>query len=511
MRTRSLSAVFAVSTLFLPACSDRPLEDLPEDGCALDQPSLLVPLPAGWDPDERLSGFHMVATDNHLLYGFDGPERRGRRDLVPLCGGEPEQITAESDLYIGYSVMNSKQGPVLYGLHDNVLQLIDRLEVPGHDEVRKVGELSPPHSDDDDVLLSVSYRRGEVGTVYGYTMTRRDPDPLVVNGVAGLGGARSRYYFHSGEPDSPSVLIGDDIVTYYQVGELAFMLRDDGSVDTFDRETGKTAHILDGARYIESVWTTEGDLSLLYQVMGDDQSEPVRIRDLGTGEEREVTVNDFAAASWGRGPTTGAGHWRVAAGPDGTVLALRGLDSRFVEAYRLDTLEPLAIPDHVGSSVVVQGSYPGFALVVPDPEDHVIAVWNALTGSMVEIYRGPEPDWWFHVIHEAGRVHYLRPNDDGSMRRIAVDLASGEATTVIPRMGEWWHPLEDGRLLSRLHIGDSEIEHEYEYALVDPDTGDYEVLVERTAEATLVEGVGLLYLDLEASRPGIWTLPFPPR
>ncbi|MFY0532593.1 hypothetical protein [Nannocystis pusilla] len=72
-------------------------------------------------------------------------------------------------------------------------------------------------------------------------------------------------------------------------------------------------------------------------------------------------------------------------------------------------------------------------------------------------------------------------------------------------------PLADGRLLSRLDISEEEIKHEFEYALVDPDTGDYELLVERTGEAALVEGVGLLYLDLEASRPGIWTLPFPPR
>ncbi|WP_434427071.1 hypothetical protein [Nannocystis pusilla] len=510
MGTRSLSAVFALSTLFLFACGDRPLEDQPEDGCALDQPSLLVPLPAGWDPDERSSSLNMWVTDDHLLYAFDDAEQKTRFDLVPLCGGAPELVAEEARPYTAYSVMNSEQGPVFYKFgQDYTLDLIDRLEVPGRDEIRRVGDFSPPPGDEDD-LLSVEWRGGDFGTVYGFTLTSTAPG-RVTDGVAGLGGARSRRYFHSGDPDTQAVLIGDDIVRYYQADNLAFMLRDDGSVDTFDRETGEAAHILDGARYIESVWTADDHLHLLYQVMGDDASEPVRIRDLETGEEREVTVNDFAAESWGRGPTTGAGHWRVAAGPDTTVFALRGLDSRFVEAYRLDTLEPLAIPDHVGSSSFIEGSYPGFALVVPDPEDHVIAVWNALTGAMVEVYRGPEPDWRFRLTHDSGRVHYERPNGDGSMRRIAVDLASGEATTVIPRIGDSWLPLEDGRLLSRLDISDDEIKHEFEYALVDPDTGDYELLVERTGEAALVEGVGLLYLDLEASRPGIWTLPFPPR
>ncbi|MFZ6177286.1 hypothetical protein [Nannocystis pusilla] len=510
MPTRSLSAVFAVSTLFLSACGDRPLEDQPEGGCALDQPSLLVPLPAGWDPREPSSGVNMWVTENRLLYSFDQAGQKGRFDLVPLCGGAPEFVAEKSPSFTSYSVINSKQGPVLYQFGDYTLDLIDRLEVPGRDEVRRAGEFAPPQASEGS-LLSVSFRGGDFGMMYGFTVTAQAPDPVVVDGVAGLGGARSRYYFHSGEPDTPTVLIGDDIVRYYQAENLAFMLGDDGSVDTFDRETGEAAHVLDGARYIESVWTADGHLHLLYQVMGDDTSEPVRIRDLETGEEREVTVNDFAAESWGRGPTTGAGLWRVAAGPDTTVLALRGLDSRFVEAYRLDTLEPLAIPDHVGPSTFIQGSYPGFALVVPDPEDHVIAVWNALTGAMVEVYRGPEPDWRFRLIHDSGRVHYERPNADGSMRRIAVDLASGAATTVIPRLGDEWLVLEDGRLLSRLDISDDEIKHEFEYALVDPDTGDYELLVERTGEAALVEGVGLLYLDLEASRPGIWTLPFPPR
>ncbi|MFY0532592.1 hypothetical protein [Nannocystis pusilla] len=203
-------------------------------------------------------------------------------------------------------------------------------------------------------MLSVESRGGDFGKVYGFIRTSTAPD-RVTDGVAGIGGARSRYYFHSGDLDTQAVLIGDDIVRYYQADNLAFMLRDDGSVDTFDRETGEAEHILDGARYIESVWTADDHLHLLYQVMGDDASEPVRIRDLETGEEREVTVNDFAAYSWGRGPTTGAGHWRVAAGPDTTVFALRGLDSRFVEAYRLDTLEPLAIPDHLGSSSFIEG------------------------------------------------------------------------------------------------------------------------------------------------------------
>ncbi|MCY1060533.1 hypothetical protein [Nannocystis sp. SCPEA4] len=403
-------------------------------------------------------------------------------------------------------MMNSGQGPVLFGHRDDALESIDRLEVPGRDEVRQVGEFSPPASGDG-ALVSVSSRSGDFGTVYGFTVADKDANP-VASGVAGIGGPRSRYYFHSGEPDAPVVLIGDDIVRYYQAGDLAFMLDDDGRVDTFDRATGTAAHVLDGARYIESVWGSEKHLYLLYQVLGDDESEAVRVRDLETGEEREVTVNDFAAESWGRGSSTGAGWWGVATGEDASVLALRGPDSQFIEAYRLDTLEPLAIPEHVGS-YPMEGRHPGFALVVPDPEDHVVALWDAPTGAMTEIYRGPEPDWWFHPTREGDQVHYVRPNDDGSMRRVAVDLASGETTTVIPRLGNWWLDLADGRILSSLDL-DGE-NYEKEIALVDPDTGDYTLLVERTADWALVEGVGIVYLDREASEPGIWTMPFPPR
>lgn len=347
MRPRNLSAVFVVSTLLLQACGDRTLEDQPEDFCALDQPSLLVPAPADWDPEESYSDLAMFVIDEHLLYGFNSREQRGRLDLVPLCGGESEQITDASNLYMGYSVMNSGQGPVLFGHHDYALESIDRLEVPGRDEVRQVGDFSPPAVGDDG-LMTVSYRGGDFGTVFGFTLADKDASP-VVGGVAGIGGPRSRYYFHSGEPDASVVLIGDDIVRYYQAGDLAVMLDDDGRVDTFDRATGTAAHVLDGARYIESVWGSENHHYLLYQVMGDDVSEAVRIRDLETGEEREVTVNDFAAESWGRGSSTGAGWWSLATGQDASVLALRGPDSHFIEAYRLDTLEPLAIPEHVGS------------------------------------------------------------------------------------------------------------------------------------------------------------------
>ncbi|MFY0532591.1 hypothetical protein [Nannocystis pusilla] len=113
IRTRSLSAVFAVSTLFLSACGDRPLEDQPEDGCALDQPSLLVPLPAGWDPDEPSSSLSMWVTDNHLLYHFDEFRQHGRFDLVPSAAA-PALVAEKAPLYLAYSVMNSEQGPVFY-------------------------------------------------------------------------------------------------------------------------------------------------------------------------------------------------------------------------------------------------------------------------------------------------------------------------------------------------------------------------------------------------------------
>jgi hypothetical protein len=95
------------------------------------------------------------------------------------------------------------------------------------------------------------------------------------------------------------------------------------------------------------------------------------------------------------------------------------------------------------------------------------------------------------------------------MRRVAVDLASGETTAVIPRLGNWWLDLADGRILSSLDL-DGE-NYEKEIALVDPDTGDYTLLVERTAYWAHVEGVGIVHLDLAASEPGIWTMPFPPR
>lgn len=90
----------------------------------------------------------------------------------------------------------------------------------------------------------------------------------------------------------------------------------------------------------------------------------------------------------------------------------------------------------------------------------------------------------------------------------SVDLASGEATTVTPRLGNWWLELADGRLLSSLDLeGDHQ---EQEIALDDPDTGEYTLLVERTADWAHVEGAGIVCLDLEASEPGIWTMPFPP-
>ena len=148
-------------------------------------------------------------------------------------------------------------------------------------------------------------------------------------------------------------------------------------------------------------------------------------------------------------------------------------------------------------------------LILPDPTDTVLAAWHPATGELREWYRGPDPVFdTQQLLWKDGKLEYSEEIVDGVHRVSQIDEVTGETTIVVPRRGDWWSDLADGRIVTGLPTG----EDNYEVVLIDPETATETTLVAEThtwrydPEHDLV-----LYTDFVGPEPGLWATPIPPR
>lgn len=481
--------------VLLLACAPSPAEPAPEpvDACPATARVRLAAPPAGWRPDP-VHQYRVRLFGDRIAYSFDSADAPVRTTwLLDPCGGpaEPYQFSRDTELH-DLLVIDGDLGAVLYVDDDDVYHLVDRLDVPGADDPRPV-----------DGLPSGASGFAFDGYVLFADLTTEGP----IVGAAGLADTfQQTFYTHAGDPDRPAVHIADAIVDYATRGPRLLVLLADGTLRDLDPRTGDGDALLTGVRHIDLSFD---DRHLVWQEIGDEQTEPVHLLDLDTGDDREIAVNDFSARSWGAdGPTTASvGTWLFTR--DSAAAALSGPERSLVAAVRTDTGEPLPVPAHREWQGTLRDD--AFLLDLGDPEQHVLAVWTPLTGDLRVYYRGrADPQ----ILHRDGsRLELFVPGDDdpnyGSLRR--VDLDTGETLLVAPRLGSKSTRLTDGRYLSGAATGflstASGLYFTYDLDLFDPDIQVYWPLGAAIDDWRLVDDRGLLYFDARGPEPGLWLDP----
>lgn len=507
MRFADLSPLSLVALLALVGCNEEaalPDEDVEE--CEIDGPTLVLAQQDDWNLEDPVSGFSLSLVGERLLYAIgDRPPASADHYLRDLCGGEPELVlAAASGLHWSFTSQSSV-GPVLFGTDgEGRLYAADRLDEPGADTPRMIANYPGAYGQ----AGSVAVERHDGGRMLFVERHGEIGEPSLP--VAAIGTVTRTLWAYSGEPDEDAALLADDVVHYspmYTYRPDSMLVHfDDGRIAWVDQETLAEQPIRDGVRWFGLHWYGERP-HLLYQAIGDGESEAVRLRDLETGEERPLTVNPFADVSFGQDPDDrGTGGWLT-----GAVLGLIGPEHTIVEAYHPETLAPIEVPAHVGLAGV-WGAEGLVGLVLPDPDEHVRALWDPATGTVTEWYRGPVPDasTLKQLEWKDGKIVFREDNADGTERIVELDVASGERRVVLSQVGHGIATLEDGRLLHTIDVDD---ELNRQVILSDPATGVSKVLVDRTQRTSfsLARGGLLLYTDMEAETPGVYVTSMPPR
>jgi hypothetical protein len=489
--------------VLLAACLDDPPATT-ADACPISERVLLAAAPAKFDPQPD-TYYDFFADGDHLLYTFDPPTDPGRTYWhKQRCSGEPEKFPSLLPGLHHPFTIDTPDGPLLYARDaDNNTFVVDRLYDPAADVPRRVLDLPPE------------------ATLYFYKSGSRyawfsEPHGLgaEVSSAAGLGGTTDTYYTHTGDPEVPAAYVGGAIVDVSKLDDRLFVLDDDGSLRTFDPFTGTTTVILEGVRHYDLAPSLD---KLIWQAIGDDVAEPVYLRDLETGADVEIAVNDIAAESWGRldDDQTSVGQWVFTR--DAAAAAMLGPEQRLVAAARLDTGAPLTIPEHLS---LANGFEHEYALVLPDPEYHVEALWNPLSGEMRELYRGPlDPSI---LLVEADHADYLLrdPADENFNTLWRVDLTTGQATELLSRFSGNIGRFADGRYLIRegtavlyqppldelglsfgVKVGD--------LSIFDPATNLRHRLAADVYGYAIYPDEGVVFLDVYGPDPGVWAVPFP--
>jgi hypothetical protein len=488
---------FLAAPALLAACLDRPPETT-ADACPLTERVLLAAAPAKFEPTPG-TYYDFFADGDHLLYTFDPPTDPGRTYWhKQRCGGEPEKFPSLLPGLHHPFTIDTDGGPLLYARDaDNNTFVVDRLDDPAADVPRRVLDLPPE-------ATLLYYRSGRRYAWFGYA-TRAVED---ITGAAAVGASTFAYYTHAGDPDVPAAVVGVSIVDTDLRDDHLLVLDDDGVLRRFDPFTGDDELLISGVRSFQR-WS--GD-RLIWQAIGDDVAEPVYLRDLATGTDLQLAVNELAAASWGRTPEDGSvGTWF---GTD-DIAAMRGFDRTLALAVRTDTGAAVPIPAHVRFESTFDHE---LVLVLPDPEDHVEALWHPLTGEVRELYRGPlDPTiLWF----DGERAEYTVPDpgEDGLHSLWRVDLATGERTELLTKSPGSFSRREDGRyLLWSLSdfvdlppLGDFNFSVSAgDIAYFDPETGVRHPLADAVVYPAVYPDEGLVVLDVHGPEPGVWAVPFP--
>ncbi|WAS97972.1 hypothetical protein [Nannocystis punicea] len=492
---RSPALVASVLLLAVPACgpeSPAP-EPVGEAACPILAPTRLVAAPAGLEPaaDARydLHGF-----GDDLLFTFDRADDPDREYWhLNRCTGDLEPYPSLAPGLRDPYVINTAAGRVLYATDDDGRPFVlDRLDVPGADEARPV--LGLPDSAFPQPVLPSSRHAP-------FYVTHRAQDaehPVVI--AAGLGGETSSLYVHDGDPEAPALKLSDTLIYQRRLDDSHILVHEDsGELHRVDLTTAERELLFDGARHVAFV----SDRSLVWQAIGDDVAEPVYLHDLDTGEDLQIAVNDFAALSWNRGGLDDhdAGRWYAS---PGGVAAMLGPGGPFVVALRLDTREFVDIPPHRR----VRGGFADhYRLTVGDGDENIEALWDPLTGSVREWYRGPVERTPVPYTLDGDRLDYfVRQVGDwntGSLWRR--DLATGEATELLTDIGSYPLPLDETLYLTRRLHSDLFVD----LRLVDSATGSVTPIADRIADLRVFPDEGIVYLDVHGPDPGLWAYPLP--
>ena len=502
MLNSKLVARIVAAPLLFTACSEDGGPDGNADLCEISGPTRLLAAPEGWQPDEYVTNANMRVLDDRLLYSFGERHFDAEYYLRGLCGGEPELVLDPDDgIFIG-AITDGPVGRVLYGNDsDGVHYIVDRLDEPGIDTPRPVPGLPPLRSPGDALVWTEHLPHGPV---WGRPGSLTDPP---VHGVAGLGARTSELWTHNGAPEDAAVLLGTDVVRHYPFSGQIWVHNDDGRVRLLDQPTSTWTTLAEGARSAQGIPFGERFL-VLVQDIGDDQAEPVRVVDPETGESRPVTINDFTQRSFGRDPEHGgAGTWSSLGNGDDTFIGLRGPDGPMIEGYMVSTLEPVELPEHLGVARSLGG--PWIYLKLAGASAITIAAWDPFTDEMHEVYSGDEQTFMGReYFWSEDRLQYREELTKGVYRISALDVPTGAAEVLLPRVGDSYKELADGRVLTMFRDGGTADQ----IALFDPATQAFTTVVEGAREWHYAEDLELVvYSDYTGPEPGVWATPVPAR
>ena len=499
----------ALTATLLSTCSDDEDGEVPlESACSSTKTVRIADLPPGWpSTDPKAAGAALSVIGDRLLVRWEalGTES-GPGDIFVIdpCGPTTE-ILAPGALGIGsVDVLKTPDGLVVYGLGDEqrTLYRLDHFETPGIDGPQAIFRFDGyasgfPYAD----LLAIHVQGAPN---FGWQ-------------AAGIGSKPGELWiFHHG--DTAPTRVAVDVVAHRYFldddGSLAaLVLTDAGVLSWYEPFPGPGEVLQTGVRYAKM---TPDRRFLVWQVLGDGVAESVFLRDLDTGEDVELTVNDFVVESFGKSSAEGpsadyVGTW--VAPDDSSAVALIGPDTRILRAFLTSTGAALDVPEHQPFAGEFYGIYRDtFELSLPDPSENVAALWTPRTGDLMVVYRGP--DSIDFVDRHADGFEYRRttvalgqPADNFSLW--ALDRISGRSTLVLPRAGSWIHTLDDDRLL----YGVSDEQSADELTVFDPDTRVFKAFVSRARRGwwEYMPGLGVAYLDLYSSSPGLYLAPIPPK
>ena len=479
--------VFAAATLL--AC-DPGADAGPVSTCPLDQVTRMAAPPRGWQPG--LGGLAFQAFGDHVLYRFDPTaDPTPTYWVIDRCGGAPERFTSVTAGMTRFTGLETAEGWLLYAQEDDRHVILDRLDVPGFDAPRPVPGLP-------------AGKFGASASALGMYFSSVSEMPNNLAGVAGIGARAHTIYLHHGDPDVPVVELGRRIVTLQNAGARLFMLDDDGDLRDVDPVTGASELVLAGVRRFT---VSDAARRLIWQQLGDDVSEPIFLRDLDTGEDRQIAVNDFTAVSWNRSgdpDTSGTGLWTFAA--EGAYAALYGPAHALAAVVR--TADGAAIEPPAGARL--RGTLGrGFSLSRDHDDETAWLRWDPETDALQEWHRGPAGEWALQLFAVGDDFVDYIDRDEGGFDGVLwrADHRTGETTMLVPRVGPSTTVLADGRYLTAIP---SRAYSPFDVVVFDPDTGRYTTVAADVLTFRYFPDQGVLYLGGDDG-PGLWAAPLPPR
>lgn len=419
-----------------------------------------------------------------------------------LCGDEVVALDPAPDLVDYFRIAtHGELGVIAYGYRrrDRAVVLLDRLEVEGTDTPVELARFA-----DEELEWVASGARST------YFMTTRDRSREFFP-AAGLGGMGFSIWRHAGAPDDAlERLPGEFVQVVFASGDDSapsegpvLTLTEAGELRVYDVQGAEVAAI-DQVRY---ALRSPGGSRVVWQQLGDGVVEPVFVRDLESGVDREVSPNPHTAASWGRLDVKQRelGTWAWA-GDD--YLGLVGPDHTLIAAHDAATGAALTIPEH---TAVLSAWSVGFWLLLPaDADETVGALWDPKSDELFTWYRQPAAypflrppqiqgdEWRYLLLDQVGL-------NRGSYWRI--DRGTGEWTELLPTLGVPFVELDDGRLLTAL---ENDNDHYVRLSVVDPDTKRYTPIAANVNSSfVLAPGRGVYYLDSEGADMGLWYAPIP--